>query len=91
MQRLRRFWVEFALPSPPVDSPPGVMAGCGVTAFDTADALNIIQTNVFRGGELPPLQSLVADVDVSSLDSRHVIPNIGNVLKRGVWFPQGYQ
>jgi hypothetical protein len=29
----------------------------------------------------------VVDVDVASLDAKHVLPNIGPVVVRGVWFP----
>ena len=31
----------------------------------------------------------VASVD--ELDPNHVVPNMGNILKRGVWFPKGYE
>ena len=44
-------------------------------------------------------RSAVADIaireirevnDVAELDQGHVIPNMGNMLKRGIWFPLGY-
>jgi hypothetical protein len=30
------------------------------------------------------------DVDLSSLEQKHVLPNLGDVTARGIWFPQGY-
>ena len=30
------------------------------------------------------------DIDVRALDPNHVLPNIGNVTSRGIWFPLGY-
>lgn len=31
--------------------------------------------------------NIVEDIDVSSLDSGHVLPNIGNPAALGIWFP----
>jgi hypothetical protein len=28
---------------------------------------------------------------VSILDQKHVLPNVGMVNVRGIWFPQGYE
>jgi hypothetical protein len=83
---LRRFWFEFAL-SP--DLPPGLRLGCGVTAFDLDDARRIVRERVFRA-EAPPAVKIVEDVDVSSLDPGHVLPNMLPPNTRGVWFPLGY-
>jgi hypothetical protein len=61
--------------------------GCGITAYDLADALQLVAEGVFGGGSLPELASVVEDVDVSSLDPNHVLPNMRSPLQRGVWFP----
>jgi len=45
---------------------------------------------VFREAQIPDLESVRENVDVSALDERHVLPNMGNVLVRGVWFPLGH-
>jgi len=29
--------------------------------------------------------------DASELDQGHVVPNMGNWLRRGVWYPLGYE
>lgn len=83
---LRRYWFTFE----PSESPIPTNSGCGVTAYDYEDALALMRDRVFHG-QLPPIEQCTEDVDVSSLDARHVIPNVGNVLIRGVWFPLGFQ
>lgn len=83
---LRRYWFTFESSESPIPT----NSGCGVTAHDYEDALALMRDRVF-GGQLPAIQQCTEDVDVSSLDVRHVIPNLGNVLIRGVWFPLGFQ
>jgi hypothetical protein len=41
---------------------------------------------VFKDAPMPPIQSLIEDVDVSTLD-QHVRPNILAPIWRGFWFP----
>ena len=66
-------------------------AGCGVTARDSGDALALIRERVCDGGDLPPVRKCVENVDVSSLDPRHVLPNlVMPPIWRGIWFPQGF-
>lgn len=86
---LRRFWIEFSID---VDTPlpAGVGLGCGVSAYDYDDALRIIRSRVFEDRSLPKIWRNIEDVDVSELDASHVRPNMGDVLRRGVWFPLGY-
>lgn len=85
---LHRYWFTFS--DPPKYSPLGL--GCGVTAFNYKDAVEIMTSKVFANFELPIpiIESVIEDVDVSNLDQGHVIPNMGLVLIRGVWFPLGY-
>jgi hypothetical protein len=84
-----RYWIRFA-PSVDKPLPMGLNRGCGVTAFDQQDALDLIRQYIFQGEPLPNIQELVEDVDVSELDASHVRPNMGSPLVRGIWFPQGY-
>ena len=74
---IRRFWIEFDT------------RVVGVSATDREDALNLLKDKVFGGRELPAVHTLIEDVDVSTLDANHVIPNMGNVLVCGIWFPPG--
>ena len=62
--------------------------GVGITAQSELDTLALLE-NAF-GGEIRP--GRVARVhDATELDHNHVVPNMGNWLKRGVWYPRGYE
>ena len=83
---LHRYWFEFGGPREAL--PPGSRLGCGVTAIDRTDARRLLAAGPFRGRGLPPIEQIIEDVDVSELDPGHVVPNIGDVTQRGVWFPR---
>lgn len=85
---LRRFWFTFDLRTE-VSPPPGTALGCGVTAASMHDAMRMLEEVVFEG-RTPVVVNVVADVDVSTLDAGHVLPNMGNPVVAGVWFPLGY-
>ncbi|MBC7985076.1 MAG: hypothetical protein H7X93_00160 [Sphingomonadaceae bacterium] len=60
--------------------------GVGITACSETDALEIFEAAF----GLPATRaSLVRSAD--ELDQGHVIPNMGNWLKRGIWFPRGHE
>jgi hypothetical protein len=84
---LHRYWFDFDLQAG--EGPIGTAAGCGVTAYDREDAQHLLRERVFRG-ELPPVERVVEDIDVSTLDPGHVLPNMSAPNRRGVWFPMGY-
>jgi len=81
--RLRRYWFEFE-PSP---IPTPINLGCGVTAYNYDDAIALMNEVVFKQDPVPKILRALEDVDVSTLDQNHVIPNMRSVLVRGVWFP----
>ncbi len=59
----------------------------GVTAFSVEDAFQIIEE---AGHELPEDRSslrVTEGVRVSDLDQKHVVPNIGPMVVRGLWYP----
>jgi hypothetical protein len=87
--RLTRYWLKFKGSLP--DLPPGLVLGCGVTAFDYADAISIVQQKVFKGKELPEIKTKIENIDISTLDKGHVLPNMKDPTLRGVWFPGGYE
>lgn len=67
----------------------GFALGCGVTAFSRQDAEKAIQRELLgRNHDLPPIATVIEDVDVSKLDGDHVLPNAGPPNVRGVWFPR---
>lgn len=83
--RLRRYWIRLA------DLPVSAgRLGFGVTAWDREDALALLGAKVFAGRSLPAVETLIEDVDVSTLDAGHVLPNMAPPDRRGVWFPLGY-
>lgn len=82
---LRRLWFEFG--GPREGLPPGTWIGCGVTGVDREDAERLLSEGPFGGAELPAIERIVEDVDVSQLDTGHVLPNMGDPTLRGVWFP----
>jgi hypothetical protein len=62
-----------------------------VTATDIGDAMAILRGAIFRGENLPEVEQITENVDISALDTDHVIPNMGNPLVRGIWFPAGFE
>ena len=83
---LRRFWVRFEQ----LPRPTAINLGCGVTALSLNDALSIIQERVFGDDPCPSIVECIEDVSLEQIEQKHARPNIGNVLRRGVWFPQGF-
>jgi len=79
---LHRYWLEFA---PEEGVPLGLGWGCGVTAFDLRDAVQLV--TVMLGVDPPEPVKVTEDVDVSTLDAGHVLPNMYPPNERGVWFP----
>jgi hypothetical protein len=58
-----------------------------VTAYTFEDARELVLT-AFAWAALPRIDRRIDDVDVSSLDQRHVLPNMGPPNWRGVWYPR---
>ena len=83
---LHRFWFKFSSIQP-YNS---LRLGCGVTAYNYDDAVSILRETVFDEREFPEIETFIADVDISALDQKHVIPNMEPPVWRGVWFPKGY-
>jgi hypothetical protein len=86
---MHRYWITFDCPVDHKRSL-GIDRGVGVTARDLDDALLILRERIWRGSGLARIDSVTEDVDVSTLDSTHVIPNMAPPLARGIWFPLGY-
>lgn len=84
-----RFWFEFEIDSA-FDFPPGIGVGCGVSAHNYEDAIKILDEKVFNIIKRPPFKKVIENIDVSSIDKGHVIPNMKSPISRGIWFPLGY-
>ena len=88
-RKLIRYWFEFDIASA-FGYPLGIGYGCGVTAYGFEDAVNIIDEKIFKSVKRPNFKLIKENIDVSTLDQGHVIPNMKHPLARGVWFPLGY-
>lgn len=60
--------------------------GCGVTACSREDAVAIFAEHIVdMWYEIVHIEPIF---DVSTLDRNHVLPNMGNIFVRGIWFPK---
>lgn len=80
-----RYWFTFK----GFDRPTPLNLGCGVTAESEHAATELIRASVFEGAVFE-VQRIIANVSIAELDQGHVVPNMGNPLVRGIWFPLGY-
>jgi hypothetical protein len=60
----------------------------GITARSEADALELFRLAFGSQDQVIGFRALS---DLTELDQRHVVPNMGNWLKRGIWYPLGYE
>ena len=86
--KLIRFWFEFDRDS--LTTGLGIELGCGVTAWNYDDAINILEEKIFMDMPLPKIKEVKENVDVSTLDEGHVLPNMLPTSDRGIWYPIGY-
>lgn len=63
--------------------------GVGVTAYSLDDAKGLIAQEPSIGNV--NLNSVVENIDVQTLDENHVIPNMGPVNFRGIWYPNFFK
>ena len=75
---------EEAIPFSPLN------IGCGITAHDYEDAIALLRDRVFKRRAFT-VMAYTIDIDIDSLDAGHVLPNMGDVTSRGIWFPLGYE
>jgi phytoene/squalene synthetase len=73
---LRRYWFRVA-----------GSHGFGVTAHSEHEATNLAAKAAEKLGLAFDLIEVTPDVDVTTLDQGHVIPNMGPPNFHGVWFP----
>ena len=77
-QLLTAFWVER-------DDAAWHGRRLGVSAYSLEDALALLAAS---GYDVNPSTATVrTDVRVSDLDQFHVVPNMGTIVRRGVWYP----
>jgi len=61
--------------------------GAGITAISEADA-RVLFAETFE--PVCRIERIVAVTDIRDIEQGHVVPNMGNWFRRGVWFPLGY-
>jgi hypothetical protein len=86
---LKRYWFEFDFPKPRLSHDAYIPACgcCGITAFDYNDALIIMRRFMLLENEKPIFSRVIENIDVSTIEDMHIIPNLGVPVWRGVWYP----
>jgi hypothetical protein len=86
--RPKWYWIDFER-DPNEVLPMGLGLGCGVTAWTSEDALAVFQDRVvpYLGEPAPTIKSMRQIQSLDELEENHVLPNIGNPVFRGVWYP----
>jgi hypothetical protein len=59
----------------------------GVTAYSLDDAIFLLQQKVFRTDKIPAARNVIENIKVIDLDQNHIVPNMGLITERGIWFP----
>ena len=77
-ESLKRFWFEARKNH-----------GIGVTAYDLEDARTIVRSCAWAMSYGPDFDRFIENIDITELDQGHVVPNMGIVIDRGIWFPLG--
>jgi len=69
----------------------GLGSQVGVTAYSLNDAKNLVRKQYFEGlfkeREIPQIKKVTENIQFKDLDQNHVVPNMGPISERGVWFP----
>jgi hypothetical protein len=61
--------------------------GIGVTAFSLEDAIHLVKNDSTASYLKPDFGKYDEDIKLADLDDNHVIPNMGVMQFRGIWFP----
>jgi len=62
----------------------------GVTAYSIEDAKRLIQEKAFPKQQFPRIIKITENIQFKNLDQNHIIPNIGPISERCVWYPNFY-
>ena len=77
---LTPYWITF-----PED--PDFPLGMGVTAHSLADAYLLLEQHGYTFHTRAARVNVVENITFDDLDQTHVVPNMGPLIVRGVWFP----
>jgi len=76
---LKAYWIE---------APAIPHLGLGVTAFSRDDAFQILSASGYTLSPDDPTVRVTEGIQIADLDQYHIIPNMGPIIFRGVWFPR---
>ena len=62
--------------------------GFGVTAWSVEDAIQLIKSHGFEVSDNLDEMQIRENVTFAYLDQNHVVPNMGPMVMRGVWYPR---
>jgi hypothetical protein len=62
--------------------------GFGVTAWSPEDAIRLVKAQGFDIPENLEQLEIRANVTIAELDQNNVVPNMGPMIMRGVWYPR---
>ena len=68
----------------------GIGSYAGVTAYSLDDAKYLLKKQFFEGLlkiETPQIKKVIENVQFKDLDQNHIVPNMGPITERGVWYP----
>jgi hypothetical protein len=75
----RSYWITFP-------DQPRAPLGMGVTALSLADAFALMEQRGYTFHKHGAVE-VHEDVTVADLDQSHVVPNMGPIVFRGIWYP----
>lgn len=75
---LKTFWIECS---------GSAVAGFGVTAFSREDAFDLLNTLGHSFKPDDPQVCITEGIRIEDLDQEHIVPNVGPLAFRGVWYP----
>lgn len=86
INKMTTFWIEFKAPEGK-ELPFGTKRGCGITANDLDDAFILLKKHFFSEWDSIPVNNFFSNVSIDDLERNHIRPNIGNITRRGLWYP----
>ena len=80
-RNLLTYWIE-------VDRNNSSFKKIGVTAFSLDDAFNILKDQLSVNFDNDLTFEVTEDISFDELDHNHVVPNMGPISERGIWYPR---
>ena len=71
-----------------IEAPATHTLGLGVTGFSRDDAFQLLSASGYDLRSDDPSVRITEGIQVADLDQSHIVPNMGPIVFRGVWFPR---